>query len=196
MIGMLENWSRGGPCYVISDPALEDNPIVFVSHGFSKLTGYKESEILGRNCRFLQGKETNPEDVEAIRNAIADKKAVSVRLKNYRKDGSSFDNQFFICPLFETNGDVAYFLGVQTDAAGNSNRSSNPGYKAFKYLKHSISSQLFPSVEEPLLPTGNVVHDDPLVRAALNEDVVVEAEEEMTQLQEETEDKTECCGSG
>jgi PAS domain S-box-containing protein len=76
-----------------------DNPIIYASEGFSKFTGYSKEEIEGRNCRFLQGKDSNPEDVSRIREAIEKKEEVSVCLLNYRKDGSTFHNQviFFTC---------------------------------------------------------------------------------------------------
>lgn len=76
-----------------------DNPIIYASEGFSKFTGYSKEEIEGRNCRFLQGKDSNPDDVSRIREAIEKKEEVSVCLLNYRKDGSTFHNQVihFIC---------------------------------------------------------------------------------------------------
>ena len=70
-----------------------DNPIIYASEGFTKYTGYRKEEIEGRNCRFLQGKDTDPADVKKIREGINKKEPVSVCLLNYRKDGSSFLNQ-------------------------------------------------------------------------------------------------------
>ena len=74
-----------------------DNPIVYASEGFSRYTGYKKEEIEGRNCRFLQGKDTDPADVAKIREGIKKKEPVSVCLLNYRKDGSTFLNQVGKC---------------------------------------------------------------------------------------------------
>lgn len=70
-----------------------DNPIIYASEGFSKFTGYSKEEIEGRNCRFLQGKDSNPDDVSRIREAIEKKEEISLCLLNYRKDGSTFHNQ-------------------------------------------------------------------------------------------------------
>ena len=79
--------------FVITDPSLPDNPIVFASQGFLTLTGYALNQILGRNCRFLQGPETDPAAVEKIRDAIHQGVDASVCLLNYRIDGSTFWNQ-------------------------------------------------------------------------------------------------------
>jgi len=74
-------------CWVVTDPDMKDNPIVYSSPGFCRYTGYSKIEIEGRNCRFLQGKDTKKEDVDAIRLAIREKREESVCLLNYRKDG-------------------------------------------------------------------------------------------------------------
>ena len=79
--------------FVITDPSLPDNPIVFASQGFLTLTGYALDQILGRNCRFLQGPETDPAAVEKIRHAINQGVDASVCLLNYRIDGTTFWNQ-------------------------------------------------------------------------------------------------------
>eukprot|EP00611_Tribonema_gayanum_P019905 TRINITY_DN3542_c0_g4_i5.p2 TRINITY_DN3542_c0_g4~~TRINITY_DN3542_c0_g4_i5.p2 ORF type:complete len:169 (-),score=58.68 TRINITY_DN3542_c0_g4_i5:681-1187(-) len=114
LVDMLNSRDEPDICWVVTDPDLEDNPIVFSSEGFSRYTGYAKSEIEGRNCRFLQGKETNPADVETIRAAIGAQTDANVCLLNYRKDGTAFLNQFFICPLHDAaTGAVAYYLGVQ-----------------------------------------------------------------------------------
>lgn len=99
--------------FVVTDPSLPDNPIVYASQGFLNLTGYSLDQILGRNCRFLQGPETDPKAVERIRNAIEQGNDMSVCLLNYRVDGTTFWNQFFIAALRDANGDVTNFVGVQ-----------------------------------------------------------------------------------
>ena len=85
--------------FVITDPSFLDNPIVYASEGFCYLTGYNKEEIENRNCRFLQGPETDSKDVAKIRAAINEGCEASVELLNYKKDGSTFINQFFLCPL-------------------------------------------------------------------------------------------------
>lgn len=99
--------------FVVTDPSLPDNPIVYASQGFLNLTGYSLDQILGRNCRFLQGPETDPKAVERIRKAIEAGNDMSVCLLNYRVDGTTFWNQFFIAALRDAAGEVTNFVGVQ-----------------------------------------------------------------------------------
>jgi len=99
--------------FVVTDPSLPDNPIVYASQGFLNLTGYSLDQILGRNCRFLQGPETDPKAVEHIRKAIEQGNDMSVCLLNYRVDGTTFWNQFFIAALRDASGTVTNFVGVQ-----------------------------------------------------------------------------------
>nr|AML77738.1 putative LOV domain-containing protein [Sargassum fusiforme] len=99
--------------FVITDPTLPDNPIVFASQGFLELTGYTLDQVLGRNCRFLQGPDTDPKAVEKIRKAIEKGMDTSVCLRNYRVDGAMFWNQFFIAALRDSEGTVINYVGVQ-----------------------------------------------------------------------------------
>ena len=91
-------------CFVISDPALPDNPIVFASQGFLELTGYTNEQVLGRNCRFLQGAETDIMAVRRIRESIERCQESSSVLLNYRADGSTFWNQVYVSPLKDAQG--------------------------------------------------------------------------------------------
>mmetsp|Transcript_10828 Transcript_10828/g.16156 ORF Transcript_10828/g.16156 Transcript_10828/m.16156 type:complete len:357 (+) Transcript_10828:5-1075(+) len=100
--------------FVITDASLPDNPIVYASGGFLTLTGYELSDILGRNCRFLQGPETDPRSVDKIRKAITAGGDTSVCLLNYRKDGSTFWNQFYVSGLNDSNGNIVNYVGVQS----------------------------------------------------------------------------------
>jgi PAS domain S-box-containing protein len=79
--------------FCITDPHQADNPVIYISSGFSKLTGYEFDDIVGRNCRFLQGKETLKSDVQWISDALKSEKECSVNLLNYRKDGTKFVNE-------------------------------------------------------------------------------------------------------
>ncbi len=99
--------------FVISDPAIPDNPIVYASQGFLNLTGYRFDEVLGRNCRFLQGPETDPMAVDRIRKGIETGEDTTVVLLNYRKDGTTFWNQFFVAALRDGDGNIVNYLGVQ-----------------------------------------------------------------------------------
>jgi len=99
----------------ISDPAREDNPMIYVNDAFSRLTGYDKADVVGRNCRFLQGESSDPEAVAEMREAIEAEESVSVELLNYRADGEAFWNTVDIAPVRGSDGDVENFVGFQTD---------------------------------------------------------------------------------
>lgn len=99
--------------FVISDPSVPDNPIVYASQGFLTLTGYTLEQVLGRNCRFLQGPDTDLRSVDRIRRGIEKGEDTTVCLLNYRSDASTFWNQFFIAALRDGSGNVVNYLGVQ-----------------------------------------------------------------------------------
>nr|AML77202.1 putative LOV domain-containing protein [Digitalis purpurea] len=103
--------------FVITDPRLPDNPIIFASDSFLELTEYSREEILGRNCRFLQGPETDPATVRKIRAAIDNQTDVTVQLINYTKSGKKFWNLFHLQPMRDHKGEVQYFIGVQLDGS-------------------------------------------------------------------------------
>jgi PAS domain S-box-containing protein len=98
---------------IIADARQSDHPIVFVNDAFLALTGYDRDEVIGRNCRFLQGQDTDPVQVDRLRRAIANGDEVEVEILNYRKDGSSFWNALHISPVRDRAGQVAYVLGSQ-----------------------------------------------------------------------------------
>lgn len=100
---------------VVSDPRLPDNPIVACNQAFIQLTGYSREEIIGRNCRFLRGAGTEPAQTEMLRRAIAEHRPVMVELINYKKDGRQFRNAVMIAPLFDSDGELTYFLGSQME---------------------------------------------------------------------------------
>lgn len=100
---------------VLSNPRLPDNPIVAANAAFSALTGFEESEIVGRNCRFLAGPNTEPWLTERIRQSLRDLRPTLTELLNYKKDGSPFRNAVLIAPLFGADGEVAWFLGSQVE---------------------------------------------------------------------------------
>jgi len=98
----------------ITDPSLPDNPLVYVNDAYERLTGYSREEVIGWNCRFLQGEGTREEPVRRIREAVDAGESVSVTLRNYRKDGEMFWNRVNIAPLYD-DGEPEYFVGFQTD---------------------------------------------------------------------------------
>ena len=99
-------------CFIITDPSLQDNPIVYASDAFHTLTGYKREEVLGRNCRFLQGTETSPEKIEQIRKAVAAGQDATVTLINYTANGTAFWNKLFIAALRDAQNNIVNFIGV------------------------------------------------------------------------------------
>ncbi len=99
----------------LTDPRLEDDPIVFCNKAFEKLTGYKQEEVVGRNCRFLQGPKTDQGQVAKIREAIRTEEVLVVELLNYRKDGSTFWNALHLGPIYDEKGELRYFFGSQWD---------------------------------------------------------------------------------
>nr|AML78891.1 putative LOV domain-containing protein [Osmunda sp. BC-2016] len=101
--------------FVITDPRLPDHPIVYASDGFLEMTGYAAEEVLGRNCRFLQGPDTDRRTILEIRDAIREEKACQVTILNYTKQGHPFWNLFHMAPVFsKDDGRVVHFVGVQT----------------------------------------------------------------------------------
>jgi PAS domain S-box-containing protein len=99
----------------LSDPDLEDSPIVYANKAFEDMCGYEPDEIVGRNCRFLQGTDREQPELDRLRAAIKKGEPIEVTLRNYRKDGDLFYNRLVVKPLFDDRGNVVYFLGVQYD---------------------------------------------------------------------------------
>ena len=106
------DYSRQG--IVITDPSQPDNPIVDMNPAFEVLTGYTREEMIGRNCRFLQGNETNQPERKLIKQAIINDKHIRVEIRNYRKDGTMFWNELTISPVY-FDGVVTNYIGIQQD---------------------------------------------------------------------------------
>jgi PAS domain S-box-containing protein len=100
---------------ILTDPNKADNPIAFANRAFLDLTGYSEDEVVGRNCRFLQGAQTSAETVTELRDAVAAKRAISTEILNYKRDGSPFWNAVFIGPVYSRDGELLYFFASQLD---------------------------------------------------------------------------------
>jgi PAS domain S-box-containing protein len=100
---------------VVTNPRLPDNPIELANEAFCALTGYDEREVIGRNCRFLGGHDTNAAVRDEIRQAVGNEQAFLVEILNYRRDGTPFRNGVMIAPLFDDAGRLAFFLGSQVD---------------------------------------------------------------------------------
>ncbi len=103
---------------VITNPRLTDNPIVAINRAFEQLTGHATDEVLGRNCRLLRGPGTDPSASKVLRTAIADARPVMAEILNYRKDGTPFRNAVMIAPIFDDEGQLAFFIGSQMEVEG------------------------------------------------------------------------------
>ncbi|MXS81636.1 PAS domain-containing protein [Nitrosomonas oligotropha] len=99
----------------LADPDQEDMPLVYVNKAFEIITGYTLAETVGRNCRFLQGDEHDQTGVKQLKEGIKHRKPVEVVLRNFRKNGELFYNHLLVSPLFDSHGNLLYFLGVQLD---------------------------------------------------------------------------------
>ena len=117
---LLESIGMSPIATVISNPRRNDNPLEVANAAFCSLTGYSESEIIGRNCRFLAGAATEPWVSDRIRTAIGSRKPVLVDILNYRRDGAPFRNGVLVTPLFDEEGELAWFLGSQVELAPDS----------------------------------------------------------------------------
>lgn len=103
---------------VITNPRIPDNPVIAANDAFRALTGYDDAEIIGRNCRFLAGDATEPWLTERIRESIRSLNPTLCELLNYRKDGTPFRNAVLIAPIFDKDGELAWFLGSQVEVGG------------------------------------------------------------------------------
>jgi len=106
---------QSGMAAIVTGPLADDCPMVFVNDAFCRLTGYAAEEALGRNCRFLQGPETDPAAIAQVRQALAAGGEISVDLQNRRKSGELFWNRLHIAPIRDASGTVALFLSTQVD---------------------------------------------------------------------------------
>nr|AML79601.1 putative LOV domain-containing protein [Oenothera grandiflora] len=148
--------------FVVTDPRLPDNPIIFASDSFLELTEYSREEILGRNCRFLQGPETDMSTVKKIRDAIRDQTDVTVQLINYTKSGKKFWNLFHLQPMRDQKGELQYFIGVQLDGSDHSkplkNRLSEEAERQRAKLVRATAENVDEAVRE--LPDANMKPDE------------------------------------
>ena len=110
---------------IVTDPNQSDNPIIFCNNAFLRLSGYSDDEVIGRNCRFLQGPETDQETISKVREAIAAGQDVAVDILNYRKDGSQFWNAVFISPVRDEAGAIIYFFASQLDFTNVKSREAD-----------------------------------------------------------------------
>jgi PAS domain S-box-containing protein len=101
----------------LADARRPDCPLIYVNRGFERLTGYRREEALGRNCRFLQGPETDSFSIKRMREALSAGEALILDLLNYRKDGSKFWNRISLQPVLSADGQVTHVIGIQSDVS-------------------------------------------------------------------------------
>ena len=115
MLRLLKRSVDANPHGIVLANATQNQAIEYVNPAFESLTGYTKEEVIGQNCRFLQGPDTEPETVNKIQNAIKEQQEIQVVLKNYRKDGSWFWNQLILGPVFDDKNFCTHFIGIQQD---------------------------------------------------------------------------------
>lgn len=114
---LVNSVQKSQQCFVITDPSLQDNPIVYASDDFLTLTGYSREQVLGRNCRFMQGVDTDPNKVAKIRKDLSAGDDVSVTFINYTADGTAFWNKLFIAALRDAQNNIVNYIGVIVQVA-------------------------------------------------------------------------------
>jgi len=137
----------------IADARQPDRPLIYVNQGFERMTGYPVADVLGRNCRFLQGPETDAAAAAEIRSALAERRECLVEILNYRKDGTTFWNRLSITPLRDAAGEVTHFIGIQSDVTVR--RQAEDGLRQAKQaLEHDL--RLAARVQQALLPPPEI----------------------------------------
>lgn len=135
----------------IADALAPDRPLIYVNEGFTRLTGYSIDETIGTNCRFLQGRDTNPSTVKQISDAIAAERNCEVELLNYRKDGTPFWNHLSITPIRNELGQTTHFVGIQADVTRRRQAEDN-----LRLANEKMQSDLRAAarIQRALLPTN------------------------------------------
>ncbi len=140
---------------LIADARHPDLPTVYCNAAFQKITGYAPEEVLGRNCRFLQGTDHQQPGLEAIRRAIQQGTEAKAELRNYRKDGSLFWNELYIAPVKDQRGQITHFIGIQTDITQRKRQETELANKTRELAQSNSELQQFAYVashdlQEPL----------------------------------------------
>lgn len=133
---LADSLERANLGVLLTDPTQADNPIIYANQGFLRLTGYALNDVLGRNCRFLQGELTAKEDTARIREAVENNTDLSISILNYRVDGTTFINRLLITPIEDGEGRVTAFLGIQREVPANEHSGTGGGRRP----EHAMSS--------------------------------------------------------
>jgi len=137
--GLIESIAISPIASVVSNPRLPQNPIIAVNAEFCALTGYAEEEILGRNCRFLAGPDTEPWLTERISDGIRMRRPVLVEILNYKRGGQPFRNAVLVAPVFDALGELEYFMGSQVEIDADAVGPSSNRHHAAVELVRSLS---------------------------------------------------------
>jgi PAS domain S-box-containing protein len=137
----------------IADARLPDRPLIYANAGFERMTGYTVAEVIGRNCRFLQGPDTDPAAMAEVRAGLTAGRECLVEVLNYRKDGTEFWNRLSITPIRDPSGEVTHFVGIQSDVTAR--RRAEDGLRRSKEtLEQDL--RLAARVQQSLLPPSEV----------------------------------------
>lgn len=117
----------------VSDPSRPENPLIAANDAFCALTGYRRDEVIGRNCKFLAGANTEPWLTDRIKDGIARRQPVLVEIINYKRDHSPFRNAVLVAPLFDGSGQLRYFVGSQVELPGGVN------HRSFARREHAVA---------------------------------------------------------
>ncbi len=146
----LEVASEG---FTIADARQPDQPLIYANQGFERITGYSIADVMGRNCRFLQGPDTDPSAMAEIRAALAEARPCLVEILNYRKDGSTFWNRLSITPVRDAAGHLTHFIGVQSDVTAR-RQAEVALRRTTEALEHDM--RVAARVQQALLPPPDV----------------------------------------
>ena len=149
----LAGFSRVSVAMVLTDPRADDNPIVYVNSAFERTSGYERSAVIGRNCRFLQGEETDKATVDKLRMAIEMREDASVDILNYRADGTPFTNRLIIAPITDSSDEVIYFLGIQKELYEHE-RGREEVADLLDQIRHRVAGDLSMVLESIGQPTA------------------------------------------
>ncbi|WCT13368.1 PAS domain-containing protein [Mucilaginibacter jinjuensis] len=114
---------------LVTDNRLYDNPIIYCNKAFENVTGYNREEVIGLNCRFLQGQQRDLENVIAIRRGLREGTDVEVVIRNFKKDGTAFYNELHISPVRNSSGAITHFIGIQLDVTNRERNIQETGCK-------------------------------------------------------------------
>ncbi|MGB3406578.1 MAG: PAS domain-containing protein [Jannaschia sp.] len=153
----LAGFRRVSVAMILTDPRADDNPIVYVNDAFERMTGYSRSAVIGRNCRFLQGEETDKKAVDRLRAAVETGADITVDILNYRADGRPFTNRLIIAPITDSTGEVIYYLGIQKEMYDTDQEEN-----AADRLLHNVRARVQEDLGMVLETIGQMEGSDPL----------------------------------